>query len=107
MSDLIDRQAAIGAVHKSIYDFFDICDDDEESPMTYKDKLLLELNKAITNQIKAVVSAQPVEAKPIKRGQWVNIREMGEGQWYGECNRCWHLIHIDEYCSNCGAKMDG
>lgn len=64
MSDLISRQAAIEAVHKSIFDFFDICDDDEESPMTYKDELLLELNKAITTQIKAVASAQPIEAEP-------------------------------------------
>lgn len=59
MADLIDRAVAIDAVHKSILDFFDICDDDEESPMTYKDERLLEFNKAITTQIKAVPSAQP------------------------------------------------
>lgn len=63
MNDLISRQAAIEAVHKSIFDFFDICDDDEELPMTYKDELLLELNKAITTQIKAVVSSQSIEAE--------------------------------------------
>ena len=61
MNDLISRQAAIEVVHKSIFDFFDICDDDEELPMTYKDELLLELNKAITTQIKAV---ETVEAVP-------------------------------------------
>ena len=59
MDDTISRQAVIDAVHKSIFDFFDICDDDEESPMTYKDELLLEVNKAITTQIKAMPSAQP------------------------------------------------
>jgi hypothetical protein len=69
--DLISRQAAIEAVHKSIFDFFDICDDDEESPMTYKDELLLELNKAITTQIKAVASAQPIEAEP----RWIPVTE--------------------------------
>ena len=58
MSDLIDRQAAIDAVHKSIFDFFDICDDDEESPMTYQDEKLLEINKAITLRIKQLPSAQ-------------------------------------------------
>lgn len=72
MSDLISRQAAIEAVHKSIFDFFDICDDDEESPMTYKDELLLELNKAITTQIKSVASAQPIEAELyIEFCEWV------------------------------------
>ena len=58
VGDMISRQAAIDAVHKPILDFFDICDDDEESPMTYKEEQLLELNKAITTQIKAVPSAQ-------------------------------------------------
>lgn len=59
MDDLISRRAAMDAVYKSIFCFFDICDDDEESPMTYKDEQLLKLNKAITNQIKAVPSANP------------------------------------------------
>lgn len=57
--DLISKTAAIDAVHKSILDFFDICDDDEESPMTYKDERLLEVNKVITTRIKAVPSAEP------------------------------------------------
>lgn len=59
MDDTINRQAAMDAVHKSILDFFDICDDDEESPMTYKDERLLEVNKVITTQIKAIPSAEP------------------------------------------------
>jgi hypothetical protein len=78
--DLISRQAAIEAVHKSIFDFFDVCDDDEESPMTYKDELLLEVNKAITTQIKAVVSAQPIEAEPFKAfAHWVASEVCNEG----------------------------
>ena len=39
-------------VHKTIYGFFDVCSDEEETPMTDKDKLLLEVNKAICNNIK-------------------------------------------------------
>ena len=57
--DLISRQAAIDAVHKAIFKFFDIVEDDTESPMTYQDKRLLELNKSITQKIKSVPSAQP------------------------------------------------
>ena len=59
MDDLISRQAAIDAVHRAIFDFFDICSDDDESPITYKDEQLLEINKAITTQIRKVPSAQP------------------------------------------------
>ena len=58
-NDLISRQAAIDAIHGAIFDFFDICDDDEESPMTYKDEQLLEINKAISGRIKQLPSAQP------------------------------------------------
>ena len=39
-------------VHKTIYGFFDVCSDEEETPMTDKDKLLLEVNKAVCNNIK-------------------------------------------------------
>ena len=34
MRDLIDRRAAIDTLHREIYKFFDICEDDEESPIT-------------------------------------------------------------------------
>lgn len=57
--NLIDRQAAIDTVHRAIFDFFDICSDDDESPITYKDEQLLEINKAITTQIRKLPSAQP------------------------------------------------
>lgn len=39
-------------IHKEIYKFFDICGDDEEVPISEKDKLLLNVNKAIHNAIK-------------------------------------------------------
>lgn len=74
MDDVIYKQDAIDVVHKAIFDFFDICDDDEESPMTYKDEQLLELNKAITTQIKAVPSADAIEVVRCKdcKHRWVN-----------------------------------
>ena len=39
-------------VHKTIYTFFDVCGDDEEVPMSEKDKLLLSVNKAICKGIR-------------------------------------------------------
>ena len=42
-------------VHKTIYSFFDIADDNSEEPINEKDKLLLEINKAICNNIKGWV----------------------------------------------------
>lgn len=39
-------------IHKTILEHFDIVPDDSEEPMTDKDKLLLEVNKEICNNIK-------------------------------------------------------
>jgi len=47
-------------IHKTIYQFFDVCEDDEEVPMSDKDKLLLEVNKAICNNLKTL-EQQPYE----------------------------------------------
>lgn len=58
IDDLISRQAAIDAVHHTIYGFFDVVEDDDESPMTYKDTKLLELNKSISTRIKDLPSAE-------------------------------------------------
>lgn len=49
----------IDTIHKIILGFFDICGDEEETPMSEKDELLLEVNKAIATQIKALPSVQP------------------------------------------------
>jgi hypothetical protein len=44
----------LDVIHKTIYQFFDVCGDDEEVPISDKDKLLLEVNKAICNNLKAL-----------------------------------------------------
>lgn len=57
-NDAIYRQEAIKVIHEAVFDFFDIVEDDSESPMTYLDEKLLEVNKAITAKIKNLPSAQ-------------------------------------------------
>lgn len=59
MQDLISRQAAIEAVHKTIYGFFGIVDDDSGEPFTKEEERFLVINKAITTRIKSLPSAQP------------------------------------------------
>ena len=50
----------LNVIHNTIYQFFDVCSDDEEVPMSDKDKLLLKVNKAICNNLKAL-EQQPCE----------------------------------------------
>lgn len=49
-----DIKTITDIIHKTIYGFFDVCVDGEETPMTDKEKLLLEVNKAICTNIKAL-----------------------------------------------------
>lgn len=42
----------IDIIHNTIYQFFDVYSDEEEVPMSDKDKLLLKVNKAICNNLK-------------------------------------------------------
>lgn len=53
------KEEIIDVIHKTIYQFFDVCGDNEEVPMSDKDELLLSVNKAICNNIKAL--EQPCE----------------------------------------------
>ena len=53
------KEEIIDVIHKTMYQFFDVCGDNEEVPMTDKDELLLSVNKAICNNIKAL--EQPCE----------------------------------------------
>lgn len=48
----------LNIIHKTIHQFFDASEDDKEVPMSDKDKLLLEVNKAICNNLKALEQEQ-------------------------------------------------
>ena len=109
MNDTIYRQDAIDAIHGAIIDFFDICDDDEESPMAYKDELLLEINKAISGRIKQLPSVQPEQ-------RWIPCSErMPEDYeevlvWfeyfrYGDYNRLYQTHGIGDYSSKYDSWM--
>lgn len=68
MNEILD------VIHKTIYQFFDVCGDDEEEPLSDKDKLLLEVNKAICNNLKAL------EQEP----RWISVSEKlpNDRDWY-------------------------
>jgi hypothetical protein len=62
----------LNIIHKTIYQFFDACEKD--APMSDKDKLLLEVNKAICNNLKALV--QPCEDCISREGTIKSIENM-------------------------------
>lgn len=107
--ECITKAEAINTIHKTIYGFFDIADDDSEEPINDKDKLLLTINKAISNAVKALPSVTP---QP-KMGKWIFVhplQEDDEGAYM--CSCCgignWGIDpKVDKYCFNCGADMEG
>lgn len=94
-------QEILNIIHKTIYQFFDVCDDSEEVPMSDKDKLLLEVNKAICNNLKALEQEPkwiPVSKRLPTEGQKVlcqcqaNIYEVLKltvDGWYHDKNHCY------------------
>lgn len=90
------NEKILDIIHKTIYQFFDVCGDDEEVPMSDKDKLLLEVNKAICNNLKALKEEQETQT-----GHWL---------FYGRLLKCSNCGSINDdmldICPNCGAKME-
>lgn len=96
----MNMQEIIDVVHKTIYQFFDVCGDNEEMPLTDKDKLLLKVNKAICNNLKVL---EP------KTGHWIEI--VVNRQHKIKCDKCGYIeskyfTHIRNFCPNCGVRME-
>lgn len=92
------KDAVIDIIHKTIYDFFDVVEDNSEEPINEKDKLLLEVNKAICNAIKEMPDDEH------KTGRWITDGCLDKCSCCG-VSRDDQLY--DNYCGNCGAKMEG
>ena len=58
--------------------------------------------KAIVSRLKQLPSAQPKR----KTGKWIKTYRNGFGNLIGHCNKCGRRASVDNYCPNCGAKME-
>lgn len=117
----------LGVIHKTIYQFLDICGDDEEVPMSDKDKLLLEVNKAICNNLKTLeqepcdyaISRQAVldeafevDTKEYGRIEVVGVDAIDALPPVNSQQKTGHWIIIDDCerfiakCSECGRIED-
>lgn len=106
MTDLIDRQAAIEAIHTEFYEF--LCGMELEDELTETEKTLLSANKAVVKAIKGLPPAQPKIGE--RRGKWLHDKD--DLICLGYCSCCgWMSIATETevadmpYCPNCGAKM--
>ena len=94
----------IDVIHKSIYPFFDGCkNEDGEESLTEKDKLLLKVNKAICNNLKALepktewISVS--ERLPEERGYYIvteKVFSLDDREHKGRYNT---MVEQVEYCN--------
>ena len=54
-------------------------------------------------KIKSIPAA---DVASVRHGRWLH-HTIIDGHTYAECCKCHKVRIIDNYCSNCGAKMDG
>lgn len=58
-----------------------------------------------------LLSSPTADVEEVKHGEWINkYYDPLDNRWYHTCNQCkreLQLTFCDNYCRNCGAKMDG
>ena len=91
MSDLIDRQAAIDAVHK---EFDEVCVWDESGQTT-------------ANEVENILYEVPSVEPERKKGKWI-VHDYALGKERYECVECKGRCNLKyNFCPNCGAEMRG
>lgn len=68
---------------------------------------LLEARRSETDTVPKLIRL--IDAQPTiepKRGRWIDEHESGHGAWVGKCSCCGHENRVDNYCPNCGARME-
>lgn len=60
-----------------------------------------------SNMISAydVIMLPAADVAPVRHGQWL-YHTLIDGHIHAECSECHKIRIIDNFCPNCGAKMD-
>lgn len=74
--------------------------------MLTTDEVKKEISKAMYKFIKERVDDAPtIESEPVRHGEWKVIRLHNNG-YYFVCSECNEEGYLENYCPNCGTKMD-
>ena len=96
MDDLISRKALLEDIENADTDI--IGDYDE-----YFDRKIGFSREWIKNIVNGFPS---VDSASVVHGEWIELHEEN-GHEVGTCSHCRHVRIVDNFCPNCGAKMDG
>lgn len=57
--------------------------------------------------LKTIDFAQTIDAEPVRRGEWLEAEKGVFPAYCGKCSECGVTRERENYCPNCGAKMNG
>ena len=104
MADLIDRQALMDGYK---YMGYDSTEHPEES---YMEGWCKGFNSGVEHCIHHLIHAPSVDAEPVRHGHWINHPDdLFPADSMIECSVCHEYEYAtanDNFCGNCGAKMD-
>lgn len=69
-------------------------------------KAVIEKNHGGVVYIDDIKNIPATDVVPVQHGRWIHYTII-DGHTYAECCKCHKVRIIDNYCSNCGALMDG
>nr|DAV14176.1 MAG TPA: zinc-ribbon containing domain protein [Caudoviricetes sp.] len=97
MGDLISREVALIAI-------------DAHERMARRNGIKDSEIRPTLDAVRRIIQALPdVNAETIRWGMWIDLRETSKDVPQCKCSECgYKRIGLEtNYCSNCGAKMDG
>ena len=63
------------------------------------------VNKSIGAVLNIIREMPTIESEPVRHGEWKVIRLHNNG-YYFVCSECNEEGYLENYCPNCGTKMD-
>ena len=64
------------------------------------------IEQSISDSEDGVPCDHLIEVSPVRHGRWLYHTMIG-GHIHAECSECHKVRIVDNYCPNCGCRMDG
>lgn len=95
MDEYIKREDAIKLIFEQFHMYFEV-------PCLPRDEAIQRQVCEVRDKINQLPAA---DVAPVRHGRWL-YHTLIDGHIHAECSECHKIRIIDNFCHNCGAKMD-
>lgn len=95
MAEYIKREDAIKLIFEQFHMYFEV-------PCLPRDEAIQRQVCEVRDKINQLPAA---DVAPVRNGRWL-YHTLIDGHIHAECSECHKIRIIDNFCPNCGAKMD-